>query len=90
MPVTIAPREHRKALAARTSGKPSLGIVQFLGEVRGRSDLLSPARFRGRVEDGWLDTILSDRMGIIPIVPNGTERQNHLAKEVRDSWHNIE
>jgi hypothetical protein len=23
----------------------------------------------------------------VPIVPNGTERQNHLAKEVRDSWH---
>ncbi len=67
MSVTIAPREHakalidrsiRKALAAQTSGKPSVGIVQFLGEVRGRSDLLRPSRFRGRIEDGWLDTIL--------------------------------
>jgi hypothetical protein len=58
MPATIAPREHakalidrsiRKAFAAQTSGKPSPGIVQFLGEVRGRSDLLRPARFRGRI-----------------------------------------
>ena len=24
------------------------------------------------------------------IVPTGMERQNHLARQVRDSWHNIE
>jgi hypothetical protein len=73
MPVRIAPREHakalidrsiRKALAAQTSGKPSMGIVQFLGEVRGRSALLKPARFRGRIEDGWLDTILGGLLAL--------------------------
>ena len=73
MPVRIAPREHakalidgsiRKALAAQPSGKPSEKIVRFLGEVRGRSDILRPALFRGRVEDGWLDTILGGLMAL--------------------------
>jgi hypothetical protein len=26
----------------------------------------------------------------VHILPNGTERQNHSAKEVHDSWHNNE
>ena len=73
MPVKTARREHakaiidrsiRKALAAHGSGKPSFGFVQFLGDVRGRSDLLRPARFRGRVEDGWLDTILGGLLAL--------------------------
>jgi PcfJ-like protein len=66
MPLKIAPREHAKALIdrsirkalARTYGKPRKSFLQMLGEVRGRSDLLRPARLRGRIEVAWLDTIL--------------------------------
>ncbi len=66
MSVKLSPREHakclidaaiRKALAG-TSGRPRRGFLQFLVEVRSRSDLLRPARFRGRAEAGWLDAIL--------------------------------
>ena len=66
MPVPTAPREHAKAqidrsirkAIDRTYGKPKWRFVDFLGEVRGRSDLLKPARFRGRIDSGWLDSIL--------------------------------
>ena len=37
-----------------------------------------------------IDTDLHLLKRHLPIVPNGMERQNHLAKEVRDSWHNME
>lgn len=37
---------------------PRKGIIPYLGEIRGRSALLSPGCFRGRVEDGWVDRIL--------------------------------
>lgn len=66
MPATIARREHAKSVIDRsirkalndTSGKPRKQFVQLLCIVRGRSDLLRPARFRGRINAGWLDTIL--------------------------------
>ena len=66
MPATIAPREHAKSLIdrsirkalARKQSRPREAFLQFLGEVRCRSDLLRPARFRGRIDDGWLDTIV--------------------------------
>jgi hypothetical protein len=72
MSTTIAPREHAKALIdgairkaiTRSFGKPNPGILQFLSEVRGRSVLLRPARFRGRIEDGWLDTILDGLLAL--------------------------
>ncbi len=72
MPVKIAPREHAKALIdrsirkalARTSGKPRRAFVHFLCEVRGRSDLLRPARFRGRVEVARLDAILGGLLAL--------------------------
>jgi hypothetical protein len=66
MPVTIAPREHAKALIdrsirktlARSHSRPRERFLRFLGEIRGRSNLLRPAHLRGRVEDAWLDAIL--------------------------------
>ncbi|WP_165229299.1 PcfJ domain-containing protein [Aquisphaera insulae] len=73
MPVKIAPREHAKALidrsirqtlASRWPGGPSEGIVQFLGEVRGRSDLLRPARLQGRIRDGWPDAIVTGLLAL--------------------------
>ena len=34
--------------------------------------------------------LIISKLRYVRIVPNGTERQNDSAKEVRDSWHNIE
>jgi hypothetical protein len=72
MPVSIAPREHAKAVIdrsirkalAQTSGKPRRKFLHFLGEVRGRSDLLRPARHRGRTDAGWLDAILGGLLAL--------------------------
>jgi hypothetical protein len=72
MSVKTAPREHAKALIdrsirnalARTSGKPRKSFLQLLGEVRGRSHLLRPARFRGRIDVAWLDAILSGLLSL--------------------------
>jgi hypothetical protein len=72
MPVQIARREQakadidravRKALAA-TSGKPRRKFLHLLDTVRGRSDLLRPARFRGRTDAGWLDAIVSGLLAL--------------------------
>jgi hypothetical protein len=72
MSVQVAPREHAKAVIDRsvrkaldrTSGKPRRKFLLFLGEVRGRSDLLRPARFRGRTDAGWLDAILGGLLAL--------------------------
>ncbi len=53
----------REMLAGIDDG-PRQGIIPFLGEIRGRSALLSPACFRGRVEDGWIDRILQGLLGL--------------------------
>jgi hypothetical protein len=72
MSVKLSPREHakclidaaiRKALAG-TSGRPRRGFLQFLVEVRSRSDLLRPARFRGRADAAWLDAILAGLLAL--------------------------
>ena len=72
MPTKIAPREHAKALIDRairkaifrSFSKPNLGILQYLSDIRGRSELLRPARYRGRFEYGWLDTILDGLLAL--------------------------
>jgi hypothetical protein len=72
MPVKIAPRDHAKALIdhsirqaiARTTGKPRDSFLQTLGEIRGRSDLLRPPRFRGRIDIAWLDAILGGLLAL--------------------------
>ncbi|MHB1557088.1 MAG: PcfJ domain-containing protein [Isosphaeraceae bacterium] len=53
----------RETLAGIDEG-PRQGIIPFLAEVRGRSALLSPAGFRGRVEDGWIDRILQGLLAL--------------------------
>lgn len=72
MPTPIAPREHTKAVIdhsvrkalARTFGKPRKRFLHFLCQVRGRSDLLRPARFRGRTDAGRLDAILGGLLAL--------------------------
>jgi hypothetical protein len=72
MPVSTAPREHAKSLIdrsirkvlAQTGGKPRRRFLAFLGEIRGRSDLLRPARYRGCTDVGWLDAILSGLLAL--------------------------
>ncbi len=66
MPAKTAPREHAKAMIDRsirralapTYSKPRKTFLRLLTEIRGRSDLLRPARFQGRIDLGWLDAIL--------------------------------
>lgn len=73
MPVKTPPREHAKALIdrsirrtiARTGGKPRWRLVDLLGVVRGRSDLLRPARVRRRGDVAWLDAILGGLLGLV-------------------------
>lgn len=53
----------REMLAGIDEG-PRKGIIPYLGEIQGRSALLSPACFRGRVEDGWIDRILQGLLAL--------------------------
>ena len=73
MPAKSAPREHAKAIIddsirraiSRNHGSPDRRFIQLLGEVRGRSDLLRPTRYRGRIDAGWLDSILGALLALL-------------------------
>lgn len=73
MLATVPPRKHAKAavdrsirrVLDRTSGKPRRRFVDFLAVIRGRSDLLRPARFRGRVDSAWLDAMLGALLRLV-------------------------
>lgn len=73
MLATVPPREPAKAAIdrsirqalGRTSGKPRARFLDFLAAIRGRSDLLRPAWFRGRVDAAWLDAMLGALLRLV-------------------------
>ncbi len=73
MPAKVAFREHTKTVIdeairraiRRRYDAPDRRFVALLGAVRGRSDLLRPARFRGRIDAGWLDSILGALLALL-------------------------